>query len=78
MRLVAPGIFLRRLYIRDAPEWRVHAEEMNMRERPIIGQRCEVRGVPCQIIAVLPAGTVEVEALDGSGRCWRVSGLGFA
>ncbi len=42
-----------------------------------IGQRCTVRGVACQVIAVRPAGTVDVEAIDGS-RYWRVSGLPFA
>lgn len=44
--------------------------------KPQIGQLVTVRGVACRITAILPAGTVEVEAVDGSGRCWRVSGLG--
>ena len=40
-----------------------------------IGQVCRVRGVWCRIIAIRPLGTIDVEAIDGSGRCWRVSGL---
>lgn len=39
-----------------------------------VGDRVVVRGVECVVYAVVPAGTVEVEAVDGSGRCWRVSG----
>lgn len=42
---------------------------------PSVGQSCTVRGVACRITAVLPMGTVEVEAADGSGGAWRVSGL---
>ena len=40
-----------------------------------VGDYCVVRGQQCRIIAVRPAGTIDVEATDGSGRCWRVSGL---
>ena len=45
--------------------------------RPQVGQITRVYGVLCAIIAVRPLGTIDVEALDGSGRCWRVSGLPF-
>lgn len=44
---------------------------------PKIGDITRVYGVLCAIIAVRPLGTIDVEALDGSGRCWRVSGLPF-
>jgi hypothetical protein len=46
--------------------------------RPNIGDWCDVYGVRCVITAVRPFGTIDVEAQDGSGRCWRVSGLAFA
>lgn len=39
-----------------------------------VGDRVIVRGVACVVYLVRPAGTVDVEAVDGSGRCWRVSG----
>jgi hypothetical protein len=41
---------------------------------PRVGDRCWVRGVACRIVAIRPAGTIDVEALDGS-RAWRLSGL---
>lgn len=44
---------------------------------PVIGQLVTVRGIECRIIAIRPMGTVDVEATDGTGRCWRVSGLPF-
>jgi hypothetical protein len=44
--------------------------------KPELGMIVNVRGVKCRIVAVLPFGTIDVEALDGSG-CWRVSGLSF-
>lgn len=44
---------------------------------PHIGQTCQVYGVWCTIIAIHPFGTIDVEAMDGSGRYWRVSGLSF-
>jgi hypothetical protein len=40
-----------------------------------IGQFVTVYGVTCLVTAVRPLGTIDVEACDGSGRCWRVSGL---
>lgn len=43
----------------------------------MVGQPVVVRGVQCRVTAVLPMGTIEVEAVDESGRCWRVSGLAF-
>jgi hypothetical protein len=45
--------------------------------QPTIGQHCKIYGVWCQIIAIHPFGTIDVEAIDGSGRWWRVSGLAF-
>ena len=42
---------------------------------PRVGQLVQVRSVWCVITAVRPLGTIDVEAQDGSGRCWRVSGL---
>lgn len=44
--------------------------------KPEIGQLVTVRGVRCRITAVLPLGTIEVEALDGS-KAFRLSGLSF-
>lgn len=45
---------------------------------PKVGDHMTVHGVLCRIFKVRAAGTVDVEALDGSGRCWRVTGLMFA
>lgn len=42
---------------------------------PKIGDLIDVRGIRCRIYALLPLGTIEAEAIDGSGRCYRVSGL---
>lgn len=50
---------------------------MNQDNRPRIGQLVRVRGVMCRIIAVHVFGTIDVEAMDDSGRCWRVSGLSY-
>lgn len=44
---------------------------------PKLGELVTVRGIECRIIGIHPAGTIDVEATDGSGRCWRVSGLPF-
>ena len=44
---------------------------------PRIGQHCILCGVACRIVQILPASTVLVEALDGTGRQWQISGLGF-
>ena len=43
---------------------------------PKIGQTYIVRGIKCEIVRILPFGTIDVVALDGSGA-WRVSGLAF-
>jgi hypothetical protein len=43
---------------------------------PQVGMTMKVRGVLCRIVKVLPAGTVEVVALNG-GVAFRVSGLSF-
>lgn len=40
-----------------------------------VGQLVQVYGVWCRVETVRPFGTVDVEAVDGSGRWWRVSGL---
>lgn len=39
------------------------------------GSIVKVRGVWCVVVRVRPLGTIDVEAIDGSGRAWRVSGL---
>jgi hypothetical protein len=43
-----------------------------------IGAIVNVRGIECRIFRIRPAGTLDVEATDGSGRCWRLSGLAFS
>ncbi len=48
-----------------------------MRSEPRVGQVLRVYGVVCAITAVRALGAIDVEALDGSERCWRVSGLAF-
>ncbi len=45
--------------------------------RPYVGQTTRVFGVLCRVVRVYPMGTIDVEALDDSGRAWRVSGLAF-
>jgi hypothetical protein len=40
---------------------------------PQVGDRVVVYGVSCVVFRVRP-WAVDVEATDGSGRCWRVSG----
>lgn len=42
---------------------------------PRVGMAMEVHGQVCTILAVHAAGTVDVEA--PSGKCFRVTGLGF-
>lgn len=44
--------------------------------KPQLGQLVTIRGIQCRIIAIHAAGTIDVEALDGS-RCYRISGLQF-
>ena len=41
--------------------------------RPQLGQRIIVRGLVCVIVAIRPAGTIDVVAANG--RAFRVSGL---
>lgn len=53
-----------------------HARVRRQRQAPQVGQVCNVRGVPCRVIAIRDFGTVDVVAVDGSDRAWRVSGLG--
>lgn len=50
---------------------------MTKTSTPTVGQLVTVRGVLCEIIAVHPLGTIDVQALDGTDRCWRVSGLAY-
>jgi len=47
-----------------------------MSPTPRIGQLVTMNGKDYRIIAVYPAGTMDVETLDGS-RCYRVTGLSF-
>lgn len=44
--------------------------------KPKVGDLIVIRGIKCRIFKVRAAGTVDAEATDGSGRCFRVSGLG--
>lgn len=39
-----------------------------------VGDLVTVYGVRCRVFLVRPAGTVDVEATDGSERCWRLTG----
>lgn len=41
---------------------------------PQVGDRCTVRGIACIVTKILPAGTVDVEAIDGP-QAFRLSGL---
>jgi hypothetical protein len=43
--------------------------------KPKVGDKVTVRGLPCQVVKIHPAGTVDVVAQDG--RYLRVSGLMF-
>lgn len=43
---------------------------------PQVGMRTTLRGIDCKIIAVHPAGTIDVQEVNGE-RCWRVTGLPF-
>lgn len=48
---------------------------MNAKDNTIgLGSIITVYGVACRIYRVHKFGTFDVEATDGSGRCWRVSG----
>lgn len=38
------------------------------------GDLVDVRGIECRVFLVRPCGTVDVEATDGSGRCFRLTG----
>lgn len=40
-----------------------------MKQKPQIGQIVVVRGVECRIIAVLPMGTIDVEAQHTPAAC---------
>lgn len=67
----------------DGEDPRAFRASKNQRHRtvtptttPQVGMPCTVRGVRCRVITILPMGTVEVMATDGTERCWRVSGLG--
>lgn len=43
---------------------------------PKVGMTYIHRGKKCRIVKVRQAGTIDIEALDGSGA-WRVTGLSF-
>lgn len=48
-------------------------------QTPTIGQPVTVRGVPCEIIRIHPAGTIDVASVDpGDNRAFRITGLAFA
>lgn len=42
------------------------------------GDLVEAYGQKCRVYKVLPMGTIDVEAIDGSGRRFRISGLWMA
>ncbi len=44
---------------------------------PRIGQTVTVYNIECRIYRIHPFGTIDVEATDGSERCWRITGLCF-
>lgn len=39
-----------------------------------VGDLVDVRGIQCRVFLVRPCGTVDVEATDGSERCFRLTG----
>jgi hypothetical protein len=45
-------------------------------ETPYVGQHVTVYGEDCEIIRVLPLGTIDVLSLDGK-KAWRIIGLTF-
>ena len=68
-----------RLQTKKTPQRGIGAKPIMERHytTPKLGQLVTVRGIECRVIAIRPAGTIDVEATDGSGRCFRVSGLPF-
>jgi hypothetical protein len=50
---------------------------MKTQNIPKIGMTYTVYGVQCKIYKILSPGTIHVEAMDGSERCWQVTGLPF-
>ena len=40
-----------------------------------VGKHIKVRGHDCVVIAVHPAGTVDVQSQQDPDRCWRLAGL---
>ncbi len=49
---------------------------MTKNTKPQIGDIVTVRGLKCEIVRILPAGTIEVSEIDGP-HAFRVSGLNF-
>lgn len=47
-----------------------------MNKKPNVGDVVVVRGVKCRITKVHKFGTIDVQAIDGSGA-WRITGLSF-
>lgn len=41
---------------------------------PSIGDRVRVYGIACQVVAIHPMGTIDVEAIEGA-QAYRVTGL---
>lgn len=48
-----------------------------MKTKPKPGNLVTVHGIACRIIAIHPMGTIDCQEIGGTGRCWRISGLGF-
>lgn len=46
---------------------------------PKVGEVVRVEGLPMlvRVLVLRPFGTMDVQAIDGTERCWRVSGLGW-
>lgn len=49
---------------------------MTNNTQPSIGDIVIVRGLKCEIVRILPMGTIEVSEIDGP-HAFRVSGLKF-
>lgn len=52
------------------------APKANKVAKPVVGQPIDVRGTPCKVTRVYACGTLECEAIHGSGF-FRMTGLGF-
>ncbi len=55
---------------------KTQTDKTQFRNTPRVGDRCTIRGVPCEIIKIRPLGTIDVAALNpDDSRAFRVSGL---